>query len=103
MGKLVKPYVQPLRDFLLDDAPTALAACCGFDLCHKYILYLYFKQPLQHLRGDNISFPFCPKDTEQVTRLCKSTFRFELTAPVAKNVYMQHTAMRARGGVTCLD
>jgi hypothetical protein len=22
-------------------APTALAACCGFDLCHKYILYLY--------------------------------------------------------------
>jgi hypothetical protein len=26
----------PLRDLL--DAPTALAACCGFDLCHKYIL-----------------------------------------------------------------
>ena len=23
------------------DAPTALAACCGFDLCHKHILYLY--------------------------------------------------------------
>ena len=23
------------------DAPTALAACCGFDLCHKYILYFY--------------------------------------------------------------
>ena len=25
------------------DASTALAACCGFDLCHKYtgILYLY--------------------------------------------------------------
>ena len=23
------------------DAPPALAACCGFDLCHKYILYLY--------------------------------------------------------------
>jgi hypothetical protein len=21
--------------------PTALAACCGFDLCHKYISYLY--------------------------------------------------------------
>ena len=21
---------------------TALAACCGFDLCHKYILYLYY-------------------------------------------------------------
>jgi hypothetical protein len=20
---------------------TALAACCGFDLCHKYILHLY--------------------------------------------------------------
>ncbi len=29
----------PLRDLL--DAPTALAACCGFDLCHKYILYMY--------------------------------------------------------------
>ena len=29
-----------LRDLL--DAPTALAACCGFDLCHKYILYLVF-------------------------------------------------------------
>ena len=28
-----------LRDLL--DAPTALAACCEFDLCHKYILYLY--------------------------------------------------------------
>ena len=26
-----------LRDLL--DAPTALAACCGFDLCNKYILY----------------------------------------------------------------
>ena len=23
------------------EATTALAACCGFDLCHKYILYLY--------------------------------------------------------------
>ena len=22
--------------------PTALAACCGFDLCHKYILYWYW-------------------------------------------------------------
>jgi hypothetical protein len=22
----------------------ALAACCGFDLCHKYILYLYLLQ-----------------------------------------------------------
>ena len=29
-----------LRDLL--DAPTALAACCGFDLCHKYIWYLVF-------------------------------------------------------------
>jgi hypothetical protein len=28
-----------LRDLL--DAPTALAACCGFDLCHQYILYLF--------------------------------------------------------------
>ena len=29
----------PCCDLL--DASTALAACCGFDLCHKYILYLY--------------------------------------------------------------
>ena len=29
----------PLRDLL--HAPTALAASCGFDLCHKNILYLY--------------------------------------------------------------
>jgi hypothetical protein len=37
-----------IRDLL--DAPTALAACCGFDLCHKYILYLYlyfFRVPLR--------------------------------------------------------
>ena len=27
------------------DASTALAACCGFDLCHKYILYLYLYFP----------------------------------------------------------
>ena len=33
------PRVPLLCDLL--DAPTALAACCGFDLCHKYILYLY--------------------------------------------------------------
>jgi hypothetical protein len=29
----------PVRDLL--DAPTALAACFGFDLCHMYILYLF--------------------------------------------------------------
>ena len=28
-----------MRDLL--DAPTVLAACCGFDLCHMYIFYLY--------------------------------------------------------------
>ena len=33
----------PLRDLL--DAPTALAACCRFDLCHKYT-YSYFVCPL---------------------------------------------------------
>jgi hypothetical protein len=38
----------PLRDLL--DAPTALAACCGFDLCHTYILYLYL---YLYLRGRN--------------------------------------------------
>ena len=26
----------------LPHAPTALAACCGFDLCYKYIWYLIF-------------------------------------------------------------
>jgi hypothetical protein len=31
--------IAPLRDLL--DEPTALAACCVFDLWHKYILYLY--------------------------------------------------------------
>ena len=30
----------------LFDAPTALAACCGFDLCHKYVLYLYLYTPI---------------------------------------------------------
>jgi hypothetical protein len=30
-----------MRSADLLDAPSALAACCGFDLCHKYILYLY--------------------------------------------------------------
>ncbi len=40
----------PLRDLL--DAPTALAACCGFDLCHKYILYLYL---YLYLRGTSAS------------------------------------------------
>jgi hypothetical protein len=29
----------PLRDWI--DAPTALGAFCGLDLCEKYILYLY--------------------------------------------------------------
>jgi hypothetical protein len=38
-----RPTAGPKRDVPTDllDAPTALAACCGFDLCHKYILYLY--------------------------------------------------------------
>ena len=41
-GLLAKPFGD-VRALLCDllDAPTALAACCGFDLCHKYILYLY--------------------------------------------------------------
>ena len=34
------PFVSALLCDLID-ASTALAACCGFDLCHKYILYLY--------------------------------------------------------------
>ena len=28
-------------------------------------------------RLEGLDFPFCPKDTEQVTRLCKSTERYE--------------------------
>ena len=32
------------------DAPTALAACCGFDLCHKYfVCYLYLYSALVSL------------------------------------------------------
>jgi hypothetical protein len=47
----------PLRDLL--DAPTELAACCGFDLCHKYVLYLYLylyfvRNLLQELRADKL-------------------------------------------------
>ncbi len=34
-NSLLQEYVAPLRDLL--DAPTALAACCGFDLCQKCI------------------------------------------------------------------
>ena len=41
-----------LRDLL--DAPTALAACCGFDLCHKYILYLYLYLYLVRVRGQHV-------------------------------------------------
>ena len=35
-----------LRDLV--NAPTALAACCGFDLCHKYVLYFYFTPLPRH-------------------------------------------------------
>ena len=38
MRKCASCDVSALR---LLDALTALAACCGFDLCHKYMLYLY--------------------------------------------------------------
>jgi hypothetical protein len=45
----------PLRDLL--DAPTALAACCGFDLCHKYILYLYLYFGARYPRGARAPLP----------------------------------------------
>ena len=40
----VPALAEPASSALLCDlleAPTALTACCGFDLRHKYILYLY--------------------------------------------------------------
>ena len=40
------PRVPLLCDLL--DAPTALAACCGFDLWYKYILYLHL-----HISGSS--------------------------------------------------
>ena len=36
MGGLVRRVSVSLLD-----ASTVLASCCGFDLCHKYILSLY--------------------------------------------------------------
>ena len=35
------PGLECLLPRELLDAPTVLAARCGFDLCHKCILYLY--------------------------------------------------------------
>ena len=32
------------------DAPTALAACCGIDLCHTYVLCLYLYFPGSHVK-----------------------------------------------------
>jgi hypothetical protein len=40
-GSVMTRYAFTVHRDLLD-APTALAACCGFDRCHEYILYLYF-------------------------------------------------------------
>ena len=51
------------------NAPTALAACCGFDLCYKYIWYLVFaraRNANDRQRSDRLSF--CVKDTDQVSR-----------------------------------
>ncbi len=33
------------------DAPAAQAACCGFDLCHKYILYVRGLAQITHAKG----------------------------------------------------
>ena len=49
------------RDLL--DAPTALEACCGFDLCHKYILYLYLSA-----RPPNQGFAFSCTSGQSGTR-----------------------------------
>ncbi len=39
------------------DAPSALAACCGFDLCHKYILYLPYSYFYFVFRHDTLNGP----------------------------------------------
>ena len=47
---LLQVQRHPLQQALaVSIVPTALAACCGFDLCHKYILYLYLYSPGQGL------------------------------------------------------
>jgi hypothetical protein len=37
------PKLQTTKYNMLD-APTALAVCCGFDMCLNYILYFHFQQ-----------------------------------------------------------
>ena len=48
-----------VKERALLDAPTALAACCGFDLCHKYILYLYLYLYLRQGVRNGLSVRLC--------------------------------------------
>ena len=45
--------------------PVCALACCGFDLCHKYILYvylyLYFPQPRLYARPPSAHLLQCPQ------------------------------------------
>jgi hypothetical protein len=54
-----KPQQNCTASCALLDAPTALAACCGFDLCHKYILCLCFFCVCACARQDPVGNPFC--------------------------------------------
>ena len=54
---------------------------------------------LASLSGDNIDrFPFCPKDTEQVKRLCQSTERYNerqrRNLPHARNAAERHRYLK---------
>ena len=44
LGDCLRPVFRASSALLCDllDAPTALAACCGIDLCYKYIWYWYW-------------------------------------------------------------
>ena len=54
------------------DAPTALAACCGFDLCYKYIWYLVFKE-------EEGTRKYIPETQAVVTLLCYGRHRYVQT------------------------
>jgi hypothetical protein len=63
-------------------APTALAAGCGFDLCHKYILYLY------------LYFPFVC--TGRLANFQRSHFSLQMTAATAFSAALAKAGMLYR-------
>ena len=97
-----------LRDLL--DAPTALAACCGFDLCHKYILYLYlylyFGAACAERAGPPLRCRYPPSAMELCTLVMvawRGLVRISVPAVVAKNTitrYQMHVFHCARAKTT---